>query len=44
MILLSNTDREIIGLKGYGLSVAGRRAIDLENFTYKLEDEEKENG
>ncbi len=40
MILLSNSDREIIGLKGYGLSIAERRGIDLENFHYKLEGEE----
>jgi 3,4-dihydroxy 2-butanone 4-phosphate synthase/GTP cyclohydrolase II len=28
MILLSNTDRQIIGLEGYGLNVVGRRSID----------------
>jgi 3,4-dihydroxy 2-butanone 4-phosphate synthase/GTP cyclohydrolase II len=28
MVLLSNTDRTIVGLEGYGLNVVGRRAID----------------
>ena len=27
MILLSDTDRSIVGLEGYGLSVAGQRPI-----------------
>jgi 3,4-dihydroxy 2-butanone 4-phosphate synthase/GTP cyclohydrolase II len=28
MILLSNTERTIVGLEGYGLNVVGRRPID----------------
>jgi 3,4-dihydroxy 2-butanone 4-phosphate synthase/GTP cyclohydrolase II len=28
MILLSNTERTIVGLEGYGLSVVGRRPVD----------------
>ncbi|MDT8760682.1 3,4-dihydroxy-2-butanone-4-phosphate synthase [Sphingomonas psychrotolerans] len=31
MILLTNTHHTLIGLDGYGLSIVGERAIDLEN-------------
>ncbi|HEX7776836.1 MAG TPA: hypothetical protein VF449_09950 [Parvibaculum sp.] len=27
MILLSDTDRSIVGLEGYGLSIAGQRPV-----------------
>jgi 3,4-dihydroxy 2-butanone 4-phosphate synthase / GTP cyclohydrolase II len=31
MVLLTNTHHTLIGLDGYGLSIVGERAIDLEN-------------
>jgi 3,4-dihydroxy 2-butanone 4-phosphate synthase/GTP cyclohydrolase II len=29
MVLLSNTDRQIVGLEGYGLNLIGRRKLDI---------------
>ena len=29
MVLLSNTERTIVGLEGYGIHVSGRRPIEL---------------